>query len=401
MSWREHLREANFRGAAFKVSSHSADPAGRRVRVHEYPGRDRPYPEDLGLKTREFSIEAYVLGQDYMTARDQLIDACAKAGAGLLVHPYLGRLTVICTGCQVSERVEEGGLARIHLSFVDSGENTYPSAANDTGRIVDLRATDALSAAETSFASTFDVSGLPAFVSESAEEVAGSASSLFEAAAGRRVGGAFATSVRSFNADLGTLIRTPSTVASRMTGLASAAIAETGGGRGGINALAPLTTFGEQLPVIVRTTAPRTRQNVNQVALASLVRRTAIIETARLAPTVDFAFSREAVDLRDGIGGMLDQEMDAASVTGDDPMFGALRVLRAAVVKDLNGRAPELARLIEVAVDATEPALVTAFRLYGDASRGDEIAARNRLRHPGFVPGGVGLEVLSRGGVNG
>ena len=93
------------------------------------------------------------------------------------------------------------------------------------------------------------------------------------------------------------------------------------------------------------------------------------IETARLAPTVDFAFSREAVDLRDGIGGMLDQEMDAASVTGDDPMFGALRVLRAAVVKDLNGRAPELARLIEVAVDATEPALVTAFRLYGDASR--------------------------------
>ena len=90
------------------------------------------------------------------------------------------------------------------------------------------------------------------------------------------------------------------------------------------------------------------------------MRRTAIIETARLAPTV-VAFSREAVDLRDGIGGMLDQEMDAASVTGDDPMFGALRVLRAAVVKDLNGRAPELARLIEVAVDATEPALVTAF----------------------------------------
>ena len=98
-----------------------------------------------------------MLGQDYMTARDQLIDACAKAGAGLLIHPYLGRLTVICTGCRVSERVEEGGLARIHLSFVDSGENTYPSAANDTGRIVDLRATDALSAAETSFASTFDV----------------------------------------------------------------------------------------------------------------------------------------------------------------------------------------------------------------------------------------------------
>lgn len=401
MAWREQLREASFRGVAFKVASHSSDQAGRRVQVHEYPGRDRPYPEDLGLKTREFSIEAYVLGKDYMAARDQLIDACAKAGAGLLIHPYLGRQTVICTACQVSERVEEGGVARVHLSFVDSGDNTYPSAVNDTGRVVDLRATDALSAVETSFASAFDVTGLPAFVSDSAEDVAGNASSMFETAAGRRVSGTFAAAARSFNAEIGTLIRTPSTFASRLTGLASSAIAETGGARDGITALTPLTTFGDQLPIIARTTATRVRQAANQSALASLVRRTAIIETARLGPTLDFAFSQEAMDLRDGIGGLLDQEMDTASSDGDDLTFTALRVLRAAVVKDLNGRAPQLARLIEVVADATEPALVTAQRLYGDASRGDEIAARNRLRHPGFVPGGVGLEVLSRGGANG
>ncbi|MBF0248040.1 MAG: phage tail sheath subtilisin-like domain-containing protein [Alphaproteobacteria bacterium] len=146
---------------------------------------------------------------------------------------------------------------------------------------------------------------------------------------------------------------------------------------------------------------PLTRQSANQAALVSLVRRTAIIETARLAPTVDFAYSQEAFDHRDAIGDLLDAEMDAASTTGDDSMFTAFRSLRAAVVKDLNGRAPKLARLIEVTANVTEPALVTAYRLYGDASRGDEIAARNRLRHPGFVPGGVGLEVLTgRGGGN-
>ena len=401
MSWREHLREANFRGAAFKVSSHSADPAGRRVQAHEYPGRDRPYPEDLGLKTREFSIEAYVLGQDYMTARDQLIDACAKAGAGLLVHPYLGRLTVICTGCRVSERVEEGGLARIHLSFVDSGENTYPSAANDTSRIVDLRATDALSAAETSFASTFDVSGLPAFVSESAEEVAGSASSLFGAAAGRRVGGAFATNLHDFRSNIASLIRKPGTFAARFTGLTKSAIAETGGDQSAMSALTPLTGFGDALPTIPQTTATRIRQAVNQSALTALVRRSASIEMARLAPAMDYDFAEAAFEQRDHIGDLLDREMEDASDSNDDAVFVAFRRLRAAVVKDLNGRAPPLANLVQVNARTTEPALVTAYRLYGDAAQSDTLAARNRLRHPGFVPGGSPLEVLSRsGGIN-
>jgi prophage DNA circulation protein len=47
----------------------------------------------------------------------------------------------------------------------------------------------------------------------------------------------------------------------------------------------------------------------------------------------------------------------------------------------------------------TQPALVLAQRLYGDPAsveaRAAEIVARNKVRHPGFVPGGVALQVLS------
>ena len=126
MSWREQLQEASFRGATFKVTAHSSEQAGRRVQVHEYPGRDRAYPEDMGLKTREFSVQAYVLGADYMTARDALIDACAKAGSGLLIHPWLGRV-MVCTGCQLSESVDEGGVSSDPV-LVDAGE-THSRAA--------------------------------------------------------------------------------------------------------------------------------------------------------------------------------------------------------------------------------------------------------------------------------
>ena len=53
MPWRDRLLDASFRGAAFRVESHSAEAAGRRAAVHQYPGRDTPYAEDLGRRVSE------------------------------------------------------------------------------------------------------------------------------------------------------------------------------------------------------------------------------------------------------------------------------------------------------------------------------------------------------------
>ena len=50
-------------------------------------------------------------------------------------------------------------------------------------------------------------------------------------------------------------------------------------------------------------------------------------------------------------------------------------------------------------------ALVIAQRLYGDPARMEEraaeIVARNKVPHPGFVPGGAALQVLSAEAANG
>ena len=45
---------------------------GRRTQTHEFRTGIKPYTEDLGRKAQEIPIEAYVLGDDYMTARDNL-----------------------------------------------------------------------------------------------------------------------------------------------------------------------------------------------------------------------------------------------------------------------------------------------------------------------------------------
>ena len=82
MAWRDNLVPASFRGAGFQVDNTEAPIAGRRVAVHEYPGRDEPFVEDLGRRTKRWEIEAFVVGDDYADVRDRLVDACDMPGAG-------------------------------------------------------------------------------------------------------------------------------------------------------------------------------------------------------------------------------------------------------------------------------------------------------------------------------
>ncbi|HFJ2043202.1 TPA: DNA circularization N-terminal domain-containing protein, partial [Salmonella enterica] len=59
--WRERLRDASFRGVPFSVEDDES-AFGRRVQVHEYPNRDKPWTEDLGRATRRLTINAYLVG---------------------------------------------------------------------------------------------------------------------------------------------------------------------------------------------------------------------------------------------------------------------------------------------------------------------------------------------------
>jgi prophage DNA circulation protein len=153
--------------------------------------------------------------------------------------------------------------------------------------------------------------------------------------------------------------------------------------------------FGEQLSVVPASTATRVRQKANQTALTNLLSRTVVAVAARTAVATVF-LDRAALELaRNTFGSMIETAILSASDAGDRDAYSALRSVRAEVLKELNSRAPTLARSVSLQPAATEPALRIAYRLYGTAERADEISSRNRLRHPGFVPGGRRIEVLS------
>ena len=94
------LREASYEGIRFDVDSATLT-FGRRTVTHEFPQRDTSYVEDLGKATRQFSIQGFIVGDDFIDRSKRLIDKIEsqvgtdrRANHGKLVHPWLGSLEV-------------------------------------------------------------------------------------------------------------------------------------------------------------------------------------------------------------------------------------------------------------------------------------------------------------------
>lgn len=409
MSWRDQLRPASFRGVPFYVKSADTEE-GRRGVLHEYPLRDDPFVEDMGRKAGEFTLEAIIVGEDYFPARDALRDALKQPGAGELVHPTLGRMKVALVAPVrfVESLVDEGGMARFTLRFTETAENTQPAADTNTAAVTDEAAGVAEEASAKEFADIFGVGGTPEFVGINAKELLGDALETINAARAGitpdlSVAGEFVNDLSAVTSSLASLITTPATVATRIFGLYA-------GLRGAIqlplNALAAMgRLFGwnSNRPAPAATTPSRRVQAVNRTAIQSLVRRAAVIEAARASARLDFKAPgtpgaprityQQAVAIREQLADALEDEAAVASVA----VFNALMDLRAAVVRDITARGADLPRLVTISMPATLPALVVAYRAFGDATQEAEIVARNPIiiRHPGFVPGGLALEVLA------
>ena len=152
-------------------------------------------------------------------------------------------------------------------------------------------------------------------------------------------------------------------------------------------------------------TPARNQQRDNQAAYVQLVNAVAAAELVRAIAAADFASYDEAAGARDAAADALDTLATRQADAGDDDGAAIYDALRLALVRYVTARGGSLARLQAFTPARTEPALVIAFRLYGDAvsvaDQADEICTRNAIAHPGFVPGGIALQVLTPASAHG
>lgn len=417
----ENLRPASFRGVAFEVESHS-ESGGRRVELHEYPLRDTPYAEDLGKKAGKWQIEAFLVNgkSGYAERRDKLREALNASGPGTLIHPYLGELSVSVDGYSLKETTREGGYCTFSISFVEAGQPVEPDVEKDTAANVLDKAEAAKEAATAGFLDEYmplleDLEGLagkvPALLSEAtaflgtplsilsrAQSAASSVLALPDRLASRILGylgtirqlGGIATSGLKMNALTALLDKKSAGTASSWlvtsNGVIAGIVGETSWPQAGGGSIGGGTPSPETPGVVASTVANRA-----ETPLIDLIAVGAVIEAAIESADADYGTADDALASRDAVLEAID-EVQRANCS--DAVFTALSELAAAVNEDLTTRGAELPKLGSATLSMSMPALAASYRLYGDVGQADAIVARNRIRHPGRVPGGVPLEVI-------
>lgn len=398
----KQLRPASFRGVPFQVEA-SDIGVGRRSQVHEYPQRDKPYVDDLGRATRELQIVAFVIGEDYVARANAVLGALEEPGPGTLLHPWFGELTVSLKDLARVAFSQALGQARITMVFVESGELAFPSSQTSTQAATRVAAGNLEKAAQQSFAERFGVKGLQDFVTAAAT---GNLGNMLRVVSSSEIGKVlgFANSLARTVSTAIALVSNPNQLgwhilgAFGLSGLATTAAAWSNIGR-------QLSRLGSSPSLstpknVHQNTAARRQANANAAAVYGLGRQAMIAQAVGVCSLVGSSVDTTArpvvayddmINVRDSVIAAIDQEVYSC----DDTVYLALMDARSAVWSDLTARARDQARLTTITPPDTVPALVLAYDRYEDAGRDLELVARNRIRHPGFIPPQP-LKVLTR-----
>ncbi len=447
MSWRDQLQPASFRGVKFHVES-SQGRIGRRNKAWTYPKRDKPWVEDLGRRQREFSIEAFVIGNDYMAARDALIAAVEKEGAGELIHPYLGALKVnVSDECVWRETTKDGGMAVFTLVFVEAGERQFPTTQIDSQSVIEAAVNGGLSAVQQQFNDQFTVARLPQFVADDAFasvrsglDLVRKGARIFSAAQRRDLFGLLDTldlNLPTLVTDglqlAGDIVTAQQLVSSLFSDSGRAQLTGTTNtaeiGSAATDFIAAqldidnqITGTFAELPAIPLTTATRQQQADNRQAVQDLFAVSATLLAAQSIVTQSQALAvssnaespfdsyDHAIAVRDQLIAQLDAlaELD----TTGDPLYLSIREVQTELQRHIDAHGYTLERVVRItppeAVTSDSavrtlknsplvslPSLAIAHRFYGTGERADDLVRRNKIRHPGFVPAGAELEVLN------
>jgi prophage DNA circulation protein len=119
---------------------------------------------------------------------------------------------------------------------------------------------------------------------------------------------------------------------------------------------------------------------------AAVCRRAALVSLARACSAYTPTSYDDAMSLRTQVADLIDAEMIVAADAGDNDAYASLRSLRTAVITDLTARGADLPKLVMVTTKIPIPALTLAYRLYGDATRCDDLMQRADPICPLWMP---------------
>lgn len=148
MAWQETLLDATFRGVPFHCER--VGRAGQRaIAEHEFPYAAGAELEDMSLGPRRVRLRAVFFGDNYEDELAQFIDALERPGAGELVHPIHGAMTVMSASWEDEHDAELVDGAVLHVIFVEDSVRELVFSENSTSAKTDAIASGAESCRST------------------------------------------------------------------------------------------------------------------------------------------------------------------------------------------------------------------------------------------------------------
>jgi len=382
--WKKELKPASFRDVPFFVDNIET-AAGRKTAVHEYPNKNINFVEDMGRATREFSVEAYLIGKRYLEAKSALLAALETEGPGILVHPYHGRILVQLLGvARIRESKTDGGMAVITMAFSESEEPISEQVYIDTLATLIDNIQNAINKVKGAFAAAYNL------FQKAKNIVDGVSAAINDATVALETVKSKGKSALDFKNQIANLRNNRAELMYSAENLYDSFLSIFTGDTE-ISAVAEnlkMQTWGDDEVI----TEP------NQVALRNMIQQLAIIGAVNSIPNIVFTNKKQAeeisLQISDAIDSIMIKIIDAPAV--NNILYEQFYQLRAAVINDIQQRSINLPILLNYTIPATLPAVFVAYDLYEDINRAEEILKANNIRHPGFVPGGIPLEVLSR-----
>ena len=404
-TWRDQLLPASYRGISFLIEQ-AAVPVGQKGQLHEFPQRDEPYFEALGKQAQVHRMSAWVIGDDCFERRDKLQEALQTEGSGELVHPWLGRMLVKAGECELTHDRREGGVARFELTFYPDAPRKFPAATANTRQQVVKSSEGLLGSALARYKAAMEkidkarlsviglrnsLSGvygaiqrqfaplvglftnLSGFV-QSLINSPGALGALFSSYFSDFTGLDFSSPGSSYRATVATASQHASAVTdintvTQANGVDTSAMAQATADLVQDALLVQVGLIISEMPVSVRPGVMDSVPAIDQQAVSPVDR-----------PEVPVA--DDVIELRD----TLSEAIWQASLKADPDHYRALTTMRQVLVKHLTAVAASGVRLVDMTPAETLPALVLAYRRFGDSTRAGEIVQRNRISHPGFVP---------------
>lgn len=387
------IQSASFRGVKFLLINASTS-GGRKTVTHEYPLTDRRFVEDLGKNQRIFTMQGVITGNRYLKDRESLQAALEQPGAGRLIHPFYGSVSVVSKGYTITEDLTKLGEATFNLTFERADLNIFPTESTNNASIINKQTNGIIAGAKSIFSATYN---LTLNVLENFEQAVQKVNDMLDIFDGvletintisskaNDISGLIAATRR----DINDLVNAPSNLATSISnmfvaldGLAQDPVAQ-------FNLYTSFFSYGDNDVDIIDNTPRKTERKTNNEAFDDIVLVDTLSLSFKQILNLTFSNTSEIDEVRQ----QLDNQFNL--ITGgdeestiDEESYENLYEQKTQVDLFLDSQELVTPKIIEIKTKEI-PVTVLAYNYYGSTDNTETIIDLNDIINPSFIKGTV------------